>query len=169
MKRKAVNLVASFAELIRFFILMLLAGGLGALRDDGSSERIFRYAATPQLFFAAGLFFLWIDDERYGVYRTLLAMGKAVGLVAYMPVALLVASWLTNAPNAPQNSGRMFLLALFVVLIDLFNLAVLLLAPGRQGLVARHDHADMPSSVSSLPGQARANPDGEAGIEKVEV
>ena len=55
MRRKAVHLMAAIVESLRFLALAFLAFDLGLLNPSVSS--LIRYAAAPQLLFAAGFFF----------------------------------------------------------------------------------------------------------------
>ncbi len=150
MRRKAVHLMAAIAESIRFLAIVFLAFDLGALQS-ASVSGLLRYAAAPQLLFAAGFFFLWLDPERYGSYRPLLTIGKLASLVCCFPLAVA----LVREPKAAGISLGIPLLGLFLtsylVLDDIASLAVLFLA--RQLPAARG---------SSSPGQ------GPEDIERVE-
>jgi hypothetical protein len=126
MKRKAVHIAAAAAELVRFFALMFLAESLGALRSQSGADRIFRYAAAPQLLFPAGFFFLWLDPDRYAAYRPLLAAGKGVGMGALVPLAFLAVALLRSDTTEALSPSLSLGLLAAIGAIDAFSLAVLL-------------------------------------------
>ncbi len=155
MRRKAVHLFAAIAESVRFLAVLFLAFDLGALLDSSVSSLI-RYAAAPQLLFAAGFFFLWLDPARYGSYRPLLSIGKAASVVCFFPLAAA----LVRDPKAAQAAfGLPYMglaLALLVVAVDIVSLSIL--------IVARRPVASDEASPSGPinPGQ------GPGDIERVE-
>jgi hypothetical protein len=119
--------MAAIAESLRFLAIVFLAFDLGALQS-ASVSGLLRYAAAPQLLFAAGFFFLWLDPKRYGSYRPLLAIGKLASLVCYVPLAMALA-------RDPKASGPTFGISLFglalaayIAIADLASASVLLLA-----------------------------------------
>jgi hypothetical protein len=125
MKRKALFLVAAIAEFARFIALMLLASSLGAIGGEGGAPRLLRYASAPQLLFAAGFFFLWLDYARYGSYRPLLGIGKLVALAALLPLAI-EAYFAMVEPMASLGEPRSaLLLTLFIAAVDIGSLAAL--------------------------------------------
>jgi hypothetical protein len=129
MMKKKRFLAASILELLRYFVIGAMAPAIGLDAAGKAGEALFRYALLPQLLFAAGFFFLWLDGERYARYRTLLLVGK-VGLI--LPGALFSFSIHLGARSgagvfgipgaAPQAS-------LALVFADLFGLLCLIL-PG---------------------------------------
>lgn len=146
MQRKVLYLAASIAELLRFLALFFIADSLGVLMMDGGIPALLRYAAAPQLLFAAGLFFLWYDPERYGAYRPLLLVGKAIGLLVLAPFAFrLVASGLAEI--------RDFALIGLIALVDLLVLLLLALRP---------------RAARAVPAAEETGPRGPEDIEKVE-
>ncbi len=159
MKRKAVNIVATTVEFLRFLALVLLADGLGILKGENGGDRLFRYVAASQLLFPAGFFFLWLDEERYSVYRPLLLVGKAAGLMAFIPFAALVVAYLRMAPLQLQNPALTAGLCAYVLLVELFATAVLVFGRGKGG--------ELPGS-GSVPG-ASNGPKGPDDIERVEA
>jgi hypothetical protein len=162
MRRKAVLLVAAVAESLRFLALAFLAFDVGALLDPSASS-LLRYAAAPQLLFAAGFFFMWLDHPRYSEFRPLLLIGKAACLVCFLPLA----STLARDPRAAQAvlgvRGLGLALAFFIAAADIFGLTVLALVgrpsplPAEPGAI----EASAPAAVQE-PGQ------GPGDIEKVE-
>jgi hypothetical protein len=126
MRRKAVHLVAAIAESLRFVAVLFLAYDLGALLNPTVSSLI-RYAAAPQLLFAAGFFFLWLDPPRYRSYRPLLAIGKAASAACFLPLAAALA----RDPKAAAIAfGLPFMgmaLAFFIAAVDIACLSVLIL------------------------------------------
>jgi hypothetical protein len=172
MKRKIPHLVASITELVRFFALMLLAGNLGMVAGDGGASRLFRYVAAPQLLFAVGFFFLWLDFGRYGSYRPLLAVGKVAALVAFVPFFGFIVFSLAEPAMGVGDSRAALLESLFIVLTDLGSLAVLGLCRGAETVVSsrtavQDSAAAVPAgqgpSASLHPGQ------GPGDIERIEV
>jgi len=157
MKRRFPYLAASIAELARFFALMLLAGNIGAAGENEGMSRFFRYAAAPQLLFAAGFFFMWLDAARYGPYRPLLAVGKIVCLLAFVPFVAFVVFSLGSPGLGLADPPAAFLASLFVALEDAGALAVLGIC-GRPG----------GGQDVVVPGAAPAG-QGIDEIEKVEV
>jgi hypothetical protein len=153
MRRKAVHLIAAIAEVLRFIALVFLAFSVGALLDSSVSN-LLRYAAVPQLLFAAGFFFMWLDPGRYASYRPLLAVGKAAGAVCFMPMAASI----IRDPNATGATfGVPFLgisLAFFIAVVDIASFCVAALVGGPSA-------KEGPSGTSS-PGQ------GPGDIERVE-
>jgi hypothetical protein len=86
MRRKAVHLFAAIAESLRFIAVAFLAFSVGALSGSSVSS-LLRYAAAPQLLFAAGFFFMWLDAGRYASYRPLLLVGKIASVACFIPLA----------------------------------------------------------------------------------
>jgi hypothetical protein len=127
MRRKAVHLIAAIAESLRFFAIAFLAFSVGALFDSSVSS-LLRYAAAPQLLFAVGFFFMWLDRDRYASYRPLLAVGKLASAACYIPLAsaLVRDPWAAAACFGVRGLGLS--LALFVAAVDIASLSVLLLA-----------------------------------------
>jgi hypothetical protein len=157
MRRKPVFLVAAIAETIRFLALAFLAYTIGALATSSVSG-VLRYAAAPQILFAAGFFFLWLDRERYGSYRPLLLLGKAACLVCLFPMARAVA-------GDPQAIGIAFgrpafglSLTLLVAAEDILALALL--------LFAKSEGAGKAVEPAAKPSEAGQGPD---DIERVEA
>jgi hypothetical protein len=142
--------MAAIAESLRFFAVMFLAFNVGALLSSGASS-LLRYAAAPQLLFAAGFFFLWLDPERYGQYRPLLGIGKAASIVCFVPFAadLVRDSRAATAFGVPYL-GLAF--ACFILVVDIASISILLLT--KPGIA--------PPAKPSNPGQ------GPDDIEKVE-
>jgi hypothetical protein len=124
MRRKAVHLIAAIAESLRFIAVVFLAFSVGALMDTSVSG-LLRYAAAPQLLFAAGFFFMWLDPARYSSYRPLLAVGKVALVVCFLPLA---ASLLRDPNAVGATFGIPFLgvyLAFLVAATDIASLCVL--------------------------------------------
>lgn len=153
MKRRPIHLAAVIAELLRFFALIMLMQSLGLFRASNGASRILRYAAAPQLLFAAGFFFLWLDRERYKAYRPLLMSGKIVLLAALLPVTFLVGDFIRAEPGLMPSPGLAMLFLGVLVLVDLGALAILALTG---------EGADPARPLGPAPGQGRAD------IEKVE-
>jgi hypothetical protein len=160
MKRKAVYIAATVAELLRFLALVALADGLGALKGESGADRVFRYAAAPQLLFAAGFFFLWLDEERYSVYRPLLLVGKLASALAFLPLAALIAALIRMAPLQLQSPAQTAGLASYAALAELFSVAVLVF--GRPG----KDRSPLPPKARE---DASNGPKGPDDIERVEA
>ncbi|HRZ65222.1 MAG TPA: hypothetical protein P5133_09860, partial [Spirochaetia bacterium] len=129
MKRKFLYLVAAIAELARFLALLLLSADFGAIGEGGGFPRLFRYAAAPQLLFAAAFFFLWLDEARYGPYRPLAAIGKLALLAAALPLGLEVAYSFVEPGSGLRDPGFASLALGFSLAVDLFGLG--LAAPRR--------------------------------------
>jgi hypothetical protein len=70
------NLVFMGLEVTRFFALVALVPGLA-----GSSDGMIQGVASANLAYALAFFFIWLDQSRYGSYRLLVAVGKAVGSI----------------------------------------------------------------------------------------
>ena len=135
----------------------MLVQSLGLFRVSNGALRLLRYAAAPQLIFAAGFFFLWFDRERYKAYRPLLMLGKIVSLAALLPVAVLVGDYLRAEPGLMSSPGAAMPYLGVLVLVDLGALAILLLSGESAGTGGPREPACPPE-----PGQ------GPADIEKVE-
>jgi hypothetical protein len=159
MRGKAVHLAAAIAESFRFVALAFLAFSVGALYDSSASS-LLRYASAPQLLFAAGFFFMWLDPGRYGSYRPLLLVGKAASLVCLAPLAASVAADPSAQGEAFGLRAAGLVLAFAVVAIDVGGLAVLALA-GSGGGAPGGDRPATPTGPR-LPGQG---PDDIEGIE----
>ena len=126
MRGKAVHIVAAIAESLRFLAVVFLAFSVGALLDPSASN-LLRYAAAPQLLFAAGFFFMWLDPERYSPFRPLLALGKIAGAVCFLPLALALAGD-EAARGRTLGVPRLGLgLAFFLAAVDVMSICVLLL------------------------------------------
>ncbi len=78
MRRSIITLLGAGGELVRFFGLAALCRAFLGNSGSPASQALYQFAAAPQLLFAGGFFFLWRDPIRYGVYRPLLAAGKAL-------------------------------------------------------------------------------------------
>ena len=130
MRRAPVHLVAAIAESLRFLAVAFLAFSVGAASDSSVSGML-RYAAAPQLLFAAGFFFMWLDRPRYGEYRPLLFVGKAACAVCLVPLAAA----LSRDPTAASTSFGLpragLALAFFVAAVDIFSLTVLAVSTGK--------------------------------------
>jgi hypothetical protein len=129
-----------------------LASNVGALTSPSVSS-LLRYAAAPQLLFAAGFFFLWLDAPRYREYRPLLLIGKAACVVCLFPLAV---SLVGDPKTVALAFGLPFMgiaLAFFVAMVDIASLAVLV------GVKLPERPAEAPSAS---PGQTQDE------IEKVE-
>jgi hypothetical protein len=124
MQRKPLFLVAAAAELGRFMALAFLAGAVGALRSGSGLPAFFRYAMVPQLLFAAMFFFLWYDQGRYGAYRPLGIAGKAVSLLAFIPLAI---SLITEGASMAYLSRQGAVAAIVTLGVDLAGLLLLCL------------------------------------------
>jgi hypothetical protein len=148
MQRKPFFLAAAIAELLRFLAIFFLADSLGVLRMGVGVPALFRYAAAPQLLFAAALFFLWYDYERYEVYRPLLVAGKSVSLFVLLPLALrIVGSGLGETSD--------FILLGFAAFVDV---GVLVLAARKSATI----------EAAPPPVEGQTGPRGPEDIEKVE-
>jgi hypothetical protein len=126
MRRKAVHLLAAIAESLRFLAVAFLAFDVGALLSPSVSG-LLRYAAAPQLLFAAGFFFLWLDSQRYGAYRPLLLIGKAACLVCFLPLAFALMRDPGAAALAFGIPAMGLSLAFLIVAVDIATLTVLAL------------------------------------------
>lgn len=159
MRRKPVHLAAAIAESLRFFAIAFLAYSVGAL-GTASVSSLLRYAAAPQVLFALGFFFLWLEPERCASYRPLLIVGKAAGLLCYLPLG----SALAVDPAARGISlGRPALglgLALLIAAADMLSLTVLFLTK-----------APEPSGPGTGPAAEPPKPAGQGPdeIERVEA
>ena len=153
MKRRPLFLAATIAELLRFFALIALAQQLGLFKTTNGALRLFRYAAAPQLLFAAGFFFLWLDLRRYAVYRPLIVVGKLANLAALVPLALLMGDYLRTSQVMTASPSLLIALVGTVSLVDVGALALAALSGGR---------AMDSGAAPSLPGQ------GPGDIEDVE-
>jgi hypothetical protein len=124
MRGKAVHIVAAIAESFRFLAVVFLAFSVGALLDPSVSD-LLRYAAAPQLLFAAGFFFMWLDPARYSSYRPLLAIGKASSAVCFLPLGAAIVGD-PAARGAVLGVPRLGLaLAFFLVIVDVASLCIL--------------------------------------------
>jgi len=159
MKRGPLFLAAALFEVLRFFILMTFAAALGLLAQRPLIPSFIRYVAIGQLLFVAAYFFLWLDGDRYAVYRPLVLTGKILSLAAFAPLALGLAGAMGSegfipAGKSAANAG------IFLPLVDLLGILVLALYH-RPNLAA--SEAAPPSS--GAPSAAQRGPD---DIEKVE-
>lgn len=129
MRRKAVHLIAAIGESLRFAAVAFLAFSVGALADSSVSN-LLRYAAAPQLLFAAGFFFMWLDPDRYFSYKPLLLVGKLAGAVCFLPLA----GTILRDPSARGSTfglpGLGVVLAFLIALADIASLCVLALSAG---------------------------------------
>ena len=153
MRGKAVHIIAAIAESLRFLAVAFLAFSVGALLSPSVSS-LLRYAAAPQLLFAAGFFFMWLDPARYSSYRPLLAIGKAASAVCFLPLA----GALIRDPAAMGSTfGIAYLgviLAFFLVVVDLSSLCILMLgSPPKAGAPGLPDAPGRPEpGVGQSPG-----------------
>jgi hypothetical protein len=143
--------MAAIAESLRFFAIAFLAVDVAGPLAPAFSG-ILRYAAAPQLLFAAGFFFLWLDPGRYSAYRPLLLIGKAASAVCFVPLA---------ASLLRDPRGLALGLAFLVAAADIVSLCVLALARGGMEGPSAVPAGQGPSEPSR-PGQ------GPEEIERVE-
>ncbi len=146
--------MAAIAESLRFLAIVFLAFDLGGFLSPSVSG-VLRYASAPQLLFAAGFFFLWLDPGRYASFKPLLTIGKLASIACLFPLALTLA-------RDPKAGALAFgvpmlgaILGFFIAAVDIASLSILLLA--RLGPT---DDRDLPGA--SRPGQ------GPEDIERVE-
>lgn len=151
MKRKAVFLAASATELARFALIAFVAYDAGIAAGAAAGD-VFRYAASAQLLFAIGFFFLWLDRPLYGRYSSLLTAGKAVNLA--LAAAAVLEGRLAGRPTILDAAAGPLgaLPAAAAAAADLFGLAVLLATRG-----------------GAAPGAGAGAASGEDGIERVEA
>jgi hypothetical protein len=129
MKRKAVFLAASATELVRFALIAFVAFDAG-IAAGGTAGDVFRYAASAQLLFAIGFFFMWLDGPRFSGYSPLLVVGKAMNL-ALAAAAVLEGRILGRQTIIDLAAGPLGALpAAAILAADLFGLAVLLATGG---------------------------------------
>jgi len=125
--------MAAIAESFRFLAIVFLAFDLDVLFGPSASG-LLRYAAAPQLLFAAGFFFLWLDPGRYDAYRPLLIVGKLASIACFLPLALALA----RDPKASAVSlgvpGLGGILASLIVIVDIASLSVLVLVKRIEGV-----------------------------------
>jgi hypothetical protein len=148
MRRKAVHIVAAIAESLRFFAVVFLAFSVGALLDS-SVANLLRYAAAPQLLFAAGFFFMWLDPARYSSYRPLLLIGKAASAVCFLPLAGAV---IRDSGAMGSTFGVPYLglvLAFLLAVVDLSSLFILTLG-SEPGSSSGHPSSTRPDIGQSL-------------------
>jgi len=176
MKRQGLHLTASIAELVRFFALMLLSGNIGLVADDGGASRMVRYLAAPQLLFAAGFFFLWLDAGRYGAYRPLLAVGKVVAFAAFIPFIAFIGYSLAEPALGVRDPRASLAESLFIALTDLGSLAILVFCRGARPVVDSSPMGAAGSGGPALPERGTAGPEsstsagqGPDDIERIEV
>lgn len=159
MRRKPVHLIAAIAESLRFFAIAFLAYSIGAL-GSASVSGLLRYAAAPQILFAAGFFFLWLDPTRYRAYRPLLLLGKAAGLVCFLPMGAAVAADPASRGLSLGVPALGIDLVLLIAIVDILSLSVLILARDEKA------PSDAAPDETKAPKTAGQSPD---EIEKVEV
>jgi hypothetical protein len=106
-------------EILRYFALAWILEEL----LSGYPPQILRFMAAPHLMFGAAFFFLAVDPLRYGAYRPLMIVGKAVVVFA----ALVAAPRLIGIGGEALQSGPSVLGGLaLVVLWDIMAAMVLL-------------------------------------------
>ena len=160
MRRGFLFLVAAFVEVLRFFSLMLFAEAIGFLDSGSLTPSFLRYVAVPQLLFVAVFFFLWLDGRRYTSFRPLALLGKAISLVAFLPLLLAFFGSIRSEGFIPLPSFALGS-AFFMVSADVFGMLVLALY--RRGLFR------VTSSESARSGDGAPAPQGPEDIEKVEA
>jgi len=109
MKRLSPFYAFAGIELLRYFTLAWVLDGL----MSGYPPQILRFAAAPNLMFGAAFFFLAMDPGRYGVYRPLILLGKAVTVFAAL-VAVPRLAGLGGLPmriDLPSIAGLAFVVA----------------------------------------------------------
>ena len=78
MRRTYLFFALAGLELARYLLLAFAAQPFAAALP--AAQQMLRLVAAPNLLFAVGFFFIGIDARRYGGYRPLLVVGKAVSL-----------------------------------------------------------------------------------------
>lgn len=119
---KRISLFYAFTgfEILRYFALAWLLEEL----LPGYPTQVLRFLAAPNLMFGAAFFFLATDPARYGLYRPLMLVGKAVTVFA----ALVAAPRLVGIGGESLQPGISVLAGLgLVVLWDIMAALVLLL------------------------------------------
>jgi hypothetical protein len=106
-------------EVLRYFALAWILEAL----LSGYPPPVLRFMAAPNLMFGAAFFFLAMDPVRYGSYRPLMLVGKAVAVFA----ALVAAPGLFGLGGVSLQPGRTVLAGIgLVVLWDIMAALVLL-------------------------------------------
>jgi len=167
MNRNFLHLAASGAELARLAAFMLLAANMGAIGEAGVFPRLMRYATVPQLLFAAGFFFLWLDRARYGSFRPLLAIGKIASVVALAPLAAEVAFARLEPASRILDLRAAAVQVLILLAVDLGGLALLLLLLPSAAAAPPLPAAPVPSVTAETVDAVMPPADDGAG--KVEV
>jgi hypothetical protein len=161
MRRGFLFLVAAFIEVLRFFSLMLFAEAIGFIDSGSLTPSLLRYVAVPQLLFAVVFFFLWLDGQRYTAFRPLALLGKAISLVAFVPLLLAFFGSIRSEGFIPLPNFALGS-AFYIVAADIFGMLVLALY--RRALI----HG-APSSGSARSGDGDSPMQGPEDIEKVEA
>ena len=132
--RRARFLAGSVASLVKPLFLGSVAVGLGLSDSGGFSSSFLRYLIFPQILPAICLFFLFLDEDRYGPFKPLVALFE-IGSMLFLALSLLSAvrnlqKLMVSTANLQGLSGTA--IAIFVVfLIDIFCGATLI--PGGPG------------------------------------
>lgn len=153
MQRKPLFMVATVAEAGRFLFLFFLARALGETIESAGFPSFFRYAASGQLFFVFGFFFLWYDRSRHDGFRSLLFAGKIVSLATFVPLAIAMAGSLRTGNSVDASS---VILATAIFGVDIYGFCLLLVSRPFGGPVGQGP------ALRSPPGQ------GPDDIERVE-
>jgi len=120
------------ASLVKPLFIGSIAVGLGLSDSGGFTSSFLRYLIFPQLLPALCLFFLFLDEEKYGPFKPLVAVFE-IGSLIFMILSLLSATrnlqkLMVSTASFQGLSGTV--IAFFAVfLIDLYCGATLI--PGR--------------------------------------
>ncbi|PKL05636.1 MAG: hypothetical protein CVV53_08495 [Spirochaetae bacterium HGW-Spirochaetae-9] len=142
--RKARFLVGSIASLVKPLFLGSIAVGVGLSDSGGFASSFLRYLIFPQLLPALCLFFLFLDEKKYGPFKPLVAVFE-IGSLLFLALSLLSAAQnpqklMVSTASFQGLSGTV--VAFFIAfVIDIFCGATLI--PGG---------ATAPSRIPPIPG-----------------
>ena len=119
MRRSIITLIGAGGELIRFLGIMALARAFFGGAIGGSSMAFLQFAVAPQLLFACGFFFLWRNPNRYGIFRPLLAAGKALCALSLVSLVIRFVAHFQQDISITGNPGILFAALLAFLVWDI--------------------------------------------------
>jgi len=102
MRRTPQFITCAGLELARYFAPVYAVGSIAAASP--SASQLLRASTAPNALFAVAFLFLGLDPDRYGAYRPLLLLGKAIALFSGA-IALPRLLGLGSDAVAPTNAA----------------------------------------------------------------
>ena len=154
--RKVRYLIAGLASLAKPFFLGALAVGIGLSDSGGFASFYLRYLIFAHVVPSVCFFFLYLDEEKYRIFRPLVAL-LAAGSVLFLAAALFPAAAnpqkLLLAAKDAQGLSKSAMAYFATLLIDILCMVVLI--PGATSRADRKIAAVQDGNDATLPNKEK--------------